>query len=97
MNRRELFQTVAATVAGAGVTGANISAISAEPKPALFVLEHSGALSHEVIERLSRAFDESMTGTAFQGVRCVVLTEGLRMTVLDASGRVLNERVVEDL
>lgn len=98
MNRRELFQKVAATVAGAGVAEASLSAVtvSAEAKPALFVLEHPGPLSPGTTARLSSMFSENMAGTPFEGVKCVVLTEGLRLTVLDASGKVLNERIEPD-
>lgn len=93
LNRRELFQTIAATVAGAGVAEASLSAVSTEATPALMVLEHPRSLSAETIARLSKGLSENLAGTPFQNVKCLVLTDGLRLTMLDASGKVLNERI----
>lgn len=93
MNRRELFQTIAVTVAGAGVADVSLSAVSAEARPALIVLEQANPVSPQMAENLARSLEFAIKDTPFQGLRCVVLSGGTKMTILDASGKALNERI----
>ena len=91
MQRRELFQGIAATVAASGVGLTKASVVEAtDLKPALAVLEFAGPLSVDMAERLRQQFEQGLQGTPFEGVKALVLSDGLTLTLLDANGRVLN-------
>jgi hypothetical protein len=40
-----------------------------------------------------RLFEERLKGTPFEGLKAVVLDHGLKLTLLDSQGRVLNRRL----
>lgn len=87
MNRRELFTTIARTAAASGVTVTAASYAPQDEKPALVVIECDHAISNLTAERLQRAWEDGTKGTPFEGVKAIVLTEGLKLTMLDATGK----------
>lgn len=94
MNRRELFQAVAGVAAASGVTGTvKASTYDAETKPALAVFEYDGPISHEHSARIIKFFEEHLKGTPFEGLKAVVFDSGLKLTLLDSQGHVLNRRL----
>lgn len=96
MNRRELFQSVAAVAASSGVDvkAAVIEQPSVRPALAVFEVKHS--IPDATVDRLMRQWNELTAGTPLEGVKAVVLAEGLKLTLLDEQGHVLN-RTVEDV
>ena len=95
MDRRELFKSVVAVAAAAGAE-VKASSYDAPPeKPALVIIESDQILSNETCLRLMQVWKEGIEGTPLEGLKAIVLTDGLRLTILDANGHVLN-RTVED-
>lgn len=92
MERRELFQRVAAAATAAGVVG-RVSTVAAEPRPALCLVELSG-LDDEASERTVRNLHELLQDNdALAGVQVIGLIDGIRLTFLDANGRVCNQAI----
>jgi hypothetical protein len=50
----------------------------------------------EAPDQLSPQTTETVKDTTFEGVKCLMLTAGLRVTMLDVSCKVLNESVRVD-
>lgn len=95
MNRRELFQAVAGVAAASGVT-LKASTIDADAKPALALLETDHVLSQEVSNRIRQSLEQGLSLTALAGLQVLILSEGLRLTFLDAHGRPLNRRLEDE-
>lgn len=94
MNRRELFRSIAGVAAASGVTGTvKASTIDADPKPALAIIECDRAIADHTAQYLMRAFEETFKGTPFEGLKALMLCDGLKLTLLDANGHVLNRRL----
>jgi hypothetical protein len=94
MNRRELFEGVAAVAAASGVGVKGHSAPAT--RPAFVVFECDGQLSNETSERMCHVWEELIRGTSMQGVKALVLTSGLRLTFINESGQVLNRAISND-
>jgi hypothetical protein len=93
MNRRELLQSVIGVAAASGVEVKASSYDGPPEKPALVVLECDYALSDETSRRLMSSWEDGVKGTPFEGVKAIVFADGLRLTVLDANGHVLNRAI----
>lgn len=79
MNRRELMQTVAAAVTGAGVEP-NLHTIEAEPLPLLLVLKVPKKTPEYVLKNIRDAFNRIFNGK----LPCpfLVLDEGMEITAI---------------
>lgn len=88
MDRRDLFKALvgAATAAGAVSVKAETIASLEGAAPALIVLEVDGAISQEMAKRLHYSLEKALDGTPFAHVRPLVLSDGMRLTMLDAHG-----------
>lgn len=94
MERRELFKTIAGIAAGAGVVGTvKVAEASERTVPALAIIETSKVLSRDTAERISVMFAKALEDTPFKGMKAIVLSDGLKLTMLDAQGRVLNREI----
>jgi hypothetical protein len=92
MDRRELFKTIAGVAAGAGVVGTvKVAEASVQSKPALVILEVPGHISTQTAARLRDHMDGVLDSTPFAGMKTLVLSDGVRLTMLDSDGRVLNQ------
>ena len=96
MNRRELLQRVVGVAAASGVVVKASSYDGPPEKPALIVFESDDYLSNATCARITSYWEESLKDTPFQGIKAVVLTGGLRLTMLDANGHVLNRTIEPD-
>lgn len=96
MNRRELFQQIAAVTAGAGIASAKVSTVEADAptKPAMILIECDSLIEQDTAARIREWVGNSIE-PAFGRIPVVVLCDGLRLTMLDANGRPLN-RTLED-
>lgn len=103
MKRRELFSAIATAAAAAGLSNGELTAqtVSLDVKelpagaPALFVLETDQIISNEVAELLRAQLDEALKDTPLAGVKTIVLSEGMKLTLLDAHGRPLNRTITD--
>lgn len=96
MNRRELFQQVAAvSVAAGAVKPSAIEMVDAGSKPAIMVLECAERVPVDKAEHLQRNLSKSLEGTPFEGVKVLVLDSDLKLTMLGSDGTVLNERIAD--
>lgn len=93
--RRDLFKAVAATVAAAGVdVSAKASVVEADVvRPALAVIEVPGCLSQDTAARIAAQWESIIQDTQYHGVKVVVLSDGMTLTLLDAQGKVLNRQL----
>jgi anti-sigma-K factor RskA len=96
VNRRELFRSIVGAAAAAGVT-VKASSLD-EPtdptkRPALVVLECSGSMSQVACANLTRNWKHAVEGTVFEGVKAVVLGDGMRLTVVAEDGTILNRTI----
>lgn len=94
MDRRELFKTIAGVAAASGVVG-TVQVAEAGPQtvPALAVFECDGPISQSTAARISTYFETAMQDTPFKGMKAIVLDGTMRLTLLDAEGRVLNREI----
>jgi hypothetical protein len=93
VTRRDLFRRIAATAAATGLTAETVAASAdVNAKPALILFETAGTISADAADRIRDCCTHALAGTPFDGVRVLVLGDGLRVTVLDGNGRVLNRR-----
>lgn len=93
LDRRELFQTVAAAATAAGVPLARVTTAEASPGPVLAVIEMDGGISVESARRLDAMWEQGLVGTPFKGLRLIVLSDGMKLTLIDANGHVLNREL----
>lgn len=98
MNRRELLQSVAAVATGAGMSAPLVSTVeAAQPgtlaKPALLLIECDHPISHDASRNIVAQLSDALKGSPFADVKALVLGDGLRLTMLDANGQVLNRRL----
>lgn len=95
MQRREVFKQIAAVAAGAGLSQSAITVSTVEKTdiPALAILECDQPLTLDAIDHISAKLTESLKGTPFEGVKVIVLTEGLRLSFLDAHGRHIEAQI----
>lgn len=90
MDRRELFQHVAVVATAAGLPMSRVTTAAASPGPVLAVIEIDAPISMEAVARLQAMWTDGLAGTPFEGLRLVVLSDGMTLTLLDATGHVLN-------
>jgi hypothetical protein len=100
MKRRELFEKVATVAAGAGlvrVSTATAVQTSTSAKPALAVFECQGNISLAQAENIKASWDYvAAKGSPFEGVIALVLSDGIKLTLLDANGHVLNRELKDE-
>jgi hypothetical protein len=73
----------AASVAGVAATA---SAVSATEKPALIVLDCPGSLHMATIAFLRESMEAALKDTPFDGVKVLVLSEGMKLRFIDKAG-----------
>lgn len=95
MNRRELFKQVAATATVSGVVVNRVTAVELDSKPALALIECDEPISSEMAENMMHWWEQGLKGTPLEGVKAIVLGDGLKLTLLDSNGRALN-RILKD-
>lgn len=96
MDRRDLFKTIAGVAAGAGVVGTvQVAEASERTVPALAILECPGVITNDIAERLVAQFENGLDGGPFAGMKVIVLSSGMKLTMLDAQGHVLNRDIGE--
>ena len=83
MNRRELLRRATAGLTAAGVSGVTVHALDApvDPSSTLVILTTPGAISSASAERIQAAWATGMKGTRWEGVRCMVLGDGMQAQV----------------
>lgn len=91
MDRRDLLKSCVAAVTGAAGVPVVASVVD-EPttRPALAVFETPASLSAPTCERIAHYWQAAVAGTPLEGVKAVVLQEGLTLTLVDANGHALN-------
>lgn len=90
-----MFKAVAGVAAASGVELKASTYEEPTSKPALVVLEYPGTLSGDTCARISYGFTQALLGTPFEGVKALVLTDGMKLTLLDKDGHVLNRTLEE--
>lgn len=93
MNRRELFKAVVGVAAAFGVAVKASVIEEPEKRPALAVFELPGILSADACARIQEQWTHMTTGTPFEGVKAVILMEGMKLTMLAEDGSVLNRTI----
>lgn len=84
MNRRESMKALGLLAASTGMTVTPITAQDAS-EAVMLVLKVGGHLSQETHQRISEGMRVACEGTALEGVRVVVLTEGMTLDVIKES------------
>ena len=94
MDRRDLLKSCVAAVTGAAGVPVSASVVE-EPttRPVLAVFETPASLSSHTCERIAQYWQAAIAGTPLEGVKAVVLQEGLSLTLVDAEGRALNRKL----
>ena len=92
MDRRDLLKSCVAAVTGAAGVPV-VASVVEEPttRPVLAVFETPASLSSQTCERIAHYWQTAIADTPLEGVKAVVLQEGLTLTMLDAEGRPLNK------
>lgn len=98
MNRREVFKAVAGVAAAAGVKveASTVNHPTGKPALAIFEVPVGQFLSQDASARLAAAWENLSKGTAFEGTKALVLDNGLKLTLIDADGHVLNRTLEGD-
>lgn len=85
MNRRELFKRLAGATAAAGIAPIAAEAHEApcDPKRALVVVSLERHFSVSSRQHILDAWNKVTAGTAWEGVRAIVLDAGMKLEVHD--------------
>lgn len=82
MDRQEALDQLADAIIAAGpIEKMNVIG---EGKICLFVLEHPGTMDDHCAHGLREGFERALQGTPLEGVRCVVLEEGITLRAVAA-------------
>lgn len=76
MDRRDALRSLAGLVSATGMTVSAVTVTDAE-SVALVVFKSPRYLSAESVERLRLGWEEGMKGTPFEGVKAMILGDGL--------------------
>lgn len=94
MNRRDLIRTLLGTAAAGGtVMTATVTEAAPENQPFLLILESPGPISVATRDHIKQAMSDALAGTAFAGVRTIVLSDGVTLKTIGADGRLLTQPV----
>lgn len=97
MNRRELFQNITAAVAAAGLPagGSAITTIDSASAPVLGIVEVDHPISVAAAANIRAQLKQVVEGTPLQGVKWLIVEDGMRLNFVDAGGRVVNQTLGE--
>lgn len=94
MDRHELLQRVLGAARPEGLVSP-VSVVAAEPKPAICLVEFGADHDEEAVDRIVKDIRDVLEDTELDGVLVIGLVDGLRMTFLDANGRVCNRLLTD--
>ncbi len=86
MNRRELFQQLAATATVAIPNPAIF--LEGASVPVLAVFQVDGYVTSEMAARIRETWDRAIAGTSYAHVKAIVLGQGIHLELLDQHGHV---------
>jgi hypothetical protein len=86
MNRRELFQQLAAA---ATVKIPNPAIFLERSVPVLAVFEVDGYVSQEMVAKITDLWQRTVHDTAYAHVKAIVIDQHVRLALLDQHGHVL--------
>jgi len=78
MNRREALQSLTAL---AGATGISVTPVTTREATdiTLMIIRCEGPISHDACERLRTSWEAACVGTRLEGVKTLILTDGLNV------------------